>query len=112
MTAGAKTYLMAFDRRVAASDGAGNELGGWAEQFRAWVAIRFLRGGEAVQAARLEGEQPAILTVWASAQTKLVGHAWRAREVVSGRSWNVKSAALTDSRSEIEMVAMAGVADG
>ena len=59
---------MRLDTRVMfcrPSEGERTETGGskegWNEEFPAWAAARYLRGGEAVMASRMQGRRPAIL---------------------------------------------------
>ncbi|MGB0661323.1 MAG: phage head completion protein [Mangrovicoccus sp.] len=59
---------MRLDTRVeffSPSEGGRTETGGakrgWNAEFPAWVAVRHLRGGEAVMGARMQGRRPAIL---------------------------------------------------
>ncbi len=75
---------IAFDRRVEVDDGAGNTVGDWAEQFAAAARVMPLRGSEAVQAARLAGRQPVVITIPMSRQARAIGPDWRARDVRSG----------------------------
>lgn len=39
----------------------GGSKSGLSEEFSAWAAVRFLRGGESVLASRMQGRRPAIL---------------------------------------------------
>lgn len=71
-----------FDRRVIlqrrAADGAGDRTGAWVAIVTRDARVVYLRGGEAVQAQRLEGAQPVVIYVVKDADTVLVDNAWRA----------------------------------
>jgi head-tail adaptor len=75
---------VAFDKRTTTDDGYGNVDGAWQEQFLEPARIRPLRGGEGVQAARLSGTQPVIITVRSSARTRQVTSSWRIRDARTG----------------------------
>ena len=72
-------------------------------------------GTEAVEAARLAGRQPVILTVRRSADTRMVTTDWKATELDSGTEFNIRTAIdpmIGDSQHGhwIEMIAESGVA--
>lgn len=109
MTAtGKMTYLASFDAPVAASNGQGGTINAWAEQFTVWAAALFLRGGETVQAARLAGRQPVVVTVRRSAHTASIRLNWRMR--ISGVEYNIRAIVPTDDRAFYEITAESGVA--
>ena len=110
---GALDRRMAFDCRVAASDGMGNVVGAFAEQFTRAVCVTPLRSGETVMAARLEGKQPVSMLVRACAKTKLVSNDWRVRDVRNGAVYAVTSLPLlSDDGQFISFLAQTGGADG
>lgn len=110
--AGKRRFRLQFSKRMPKSDGYGNtEAGEWTPQFEQWTAIRFLRGTETVQAARLEGRSPAILTIRNSVNARQITHEWRAEDLQSGEIYQIKeNPRLTDDRADLEMLAEAGVA--
>jgi SPP1 family predicted phage head-tail adaptor len=111
MSAGELRDLVAFERRDELDDGYGNVDGAWVEQFRTAARIQPLKGGEAVQAARLAGTQPVVIRVRYCAAARSVAPAWRARDVRSGTIYNLRSAANMDEhRRYIDFLADAGVA--
>lgn len=112
MPAGKLYYSFAFDKREDVSDGMGNTRASWAEQFRCSAGKLVMRGGETVMAARLEGRQPVILTVRSETRTKAINSDWRARDVRTGETYNVRSSQHGESRAYIELLCEAGVADG
>ena len=93
-----------FERR--AEDDNGDRLGAWgADAVTVWTKTQALRGGEGVQAARLEGRQPFLLTVRASTATKLIDNAWRAvDDRDANRVFNIKSAVVTADRAWVEIL--------
>jgi hypothetical protein len=74
------------------------------------------RGGEAVQAQRLAGTQPAIIIVRYDSQTRTITPAWRAIHQVDGQAvatYALKTA--VDMEGDFKfwtMMAEAGAADG
>lgn len=67
-----------FQSREAVDDGAGNEISGpWATRFTVAAGFKALRGGEQVMAARLESQQPYIITVRQSSVTRQATTDWR-----------------------------------
>ncbi len=102
----------AFDKRSERPDGLGNTRAEWVEQFIVSAGLHDLRGGETVMAARLEGKQPAIVTIRRSAQTKQITTDWRARDVRSGDIYNIRTKTLTKNRAYFEMLCEKGVAHG
>ena len=99
-------------REVVANDGAGNERSDWVLQFTQRASRRFLRGGEAVQAARLEGRQPMIIEVRKNARSKLVSAAWRLVDTRSDVSYNIRAVSEAENPQFIDILAESGVADG
>lgn len=110
MTAGPMNYLAAFDRPVSLPDGSGGTENGWSEAFRTFAAFMFLRGGETVQAARLTGRQPVVVTIRNSVDAREVTSDWRMRDVRTGTVYNVRTAIPSDDRAMIELACESGVA--
>ncbi|WP_196258571.1 head-tail adaptor protein [Pelagibacterium limicola] len=79
--AGATRARVTFQKRGDADDGWGKVqpgAGDWEDQFTVWVGLAPMRGTETVMAARLQGQQPYVLTVRQSSQTRQITAAWRA----------------------------------
>lgn len=108
--AGKLRERFAFSSPVSASDGYGGVTDGFQDQFTLWARRRFLRGSEAVQAARLEGRQPAILTVRRSSQSEQIGTDWRATDTRTGAVFNIRSFEPSEDHASIDMLVEAGVA--
>lgn len=107
---GDMTFLMTFDKPTSAADGLGGTESGWAEQFTAWAEVRFLRGGETVQAARLTGRQPAVVTIRDSAAAREITADWRMRDARAGTVYNVRTIVPSDDRATLELTCESGVA--
>lgn len=101
---------VAFDAPTEAPDGYGGVETGWTEQFQARAHFRFLRGGETVQAARLEGRQPVVVTVRAHADALAVTPDYRLRDLRRGTVYNIRSIIETEERRYVEITAESGVA--
>lgn len=102
-----------FQSRAVVDDGAGNEVAGPFEtQFTVSASFAPLRGGEEVMAARLGGQQPYIVTVRQSSQTRQATTDWRlvdARDV--SRIFNIRAINDPDGRRAVfEILAQQGVA--
>ncbi len=102
--------LVAFDRPTEAADEYGGVNRTFAEAFRTAAAFMYLRGGETVQAARLEGRQPVVVTIRQSALAREVGPDWRMRDVRRGDTYNVRSIVPTNDRMFFELTCEKGVA--
>lgn len=78
-TAGALRERVHFQSRSMADDGFGQVLpaGEFETRFTVWASYLALRGSEAVQASRLQGKQPFIISVRRSSQTLQANEAWQ-----------------------------------
>lgn len=103
---------VAFDKLgEAVSDSLGNVQTTWAEQFVTAARITPRLGGEAVMAARLSGRQPVTITIRSSAASELIAPDWRARDVRTGKIYNIRSIANVDERHrQFDILAEEGVA--
>jgi SPP1 family predicted phage head-tail adaptor len=101
---------IAFDQRVELDDGAGNTVGDWAEQFTVAARVLPLKGSEAVQAARLAGQQPVVITVRMSRQARQIGPEWRARNTRTSAVYAITAPpANMDERGQfLDILATAG----
>ena len=101
---------VAFDAPVSVSDGHGGSVEDWQEQFSARAGIRYLRGGETVQAGRLRGQQAVVITVHNAPETQAVTAAWRVRDTVRGIVYNVRTNPVpTEDHRFLEITAESGV---
>lgn len=113
MTAGQLRERVAFFSREAQSDGAGNEEGEWVQAFVVAAELRPLQGSETVMAKRLDGIQPYVIIVRESSLTSQVTTDWMARDVRSGREFNITAIKNGDQKGAyLEMMAVHGRAVG
>ena len=104
MVNGAASFIcnFAFFAREKVNDGMGNTRGKWVPKFTTKAAITFRQGSETVQAARLEGKQPAFLTIRSFHAAKEITTEWcccDARETTfdaakgkfGGRVYNIRA---------------------
>ncbi|TCR01069.1 head-tail adaptor protein [Neorhizobium sp. JUb45] len=114
MQAGDLDQRVAFDASVSVPDGHGGTETGWAQDdvaTKVAANFRYLRGGEAVLAARLDGRQPVVVTVRRSSKTRLIDTNWRMRDVRTGIVYNIRSGPVpTDDRGYLEFTVESGVA--
>lgn len=113
MAAGKLSEVLSFRTRQNLDDGAGNEVSGpWIEQFKREAEVTALRGGESVQAARLSGKQPYLVTIRYCAEAAQVTTDWSAADVRTGVIYNILTAVPRPKRDYIDMMVQAGVAVG
>lgn len=98
-----------FDALVGVPDGSGGETLNWAEQFTTRAHFRYLRGSEAVIAARLQGKQPVVVTVRANSNTRAITPEWQMRDTRRGTAYNIRTAVPSDDRLFIELTCESGV---
>lgn len=110
MDAGDLYQKVAFDEPVTQSDGQGGTINGWSERFQRRAHYLWLRGGETVQAARLEGRQPLVITVRSDSGTRQITTDWRARDARSGAIFNIRGIVPSDNRAFLEITVESGVA--
>lgn len=102
---------VAFERRDLVDDGHGNQVGDWKEVFRTAARIKPMRGAETVQASRLAGEGPVVITVRSSDSTRAVTTDFRARDARKGTIFNILSIVNPDEKSEfLDLECKSGVA--
>lgn len=102
---------VAFEARDRVVDNLGNEEGEFSERFTCAAEIRAKFGGEAVTAARLGGEQPAVVTIRMTEATSEINPAWRARDIRTGVIYNIRSIADPDGAGcWLELLCQSGVA--
>jgi len=111
MSAGKLDRRFRFEARADEDDGYGNTTGGWSVQFTRWGGLAYRRGGEGVIAGRLEGRQPAILTVRRDGDTSRISNDWRCVDEGDGTVFAIReNPTRTDDRLFLEMLVEAGVA--
>lgn len=109
--AGMLDRRLSFESRTKVDDGFGNTIGSWVAQFTTAANRKWLRGGEAVMAARLESRQPVILTIRNSGDARLIGNDWRAVDTRDGTIYNIReNPKESENRGYLEMLAESGVA--
>lgn len=110
---------VAFDSRQEIDDGAGNFEGKFVQVFECRAAFVYLRGTEAVIAARLEGRQPIVVRVRRNSMTSQIDHDWQMRNLRDsaweGEYWNgptyaVRSIIPTENRLYLDIAVERGVA--
>ncbi|WP_374832960.1 phage head closure protein [Paenochrobactrum pullorum] len=72
--------------------------------------IRFLRGGETVQAARLTGKQPVVVTVRRSNNMASLTTDSQMKDARTGTEYQIRAIVPSESRQFIEITAESGVA--
>ena len=99
-----------FRRQTTDADG---EASGYEDVVTRDVRIMPLKGGEAVQANRLAGRRPVIITVRRDNDTKLIDNGWQAKDArAAGDSppvviaWDIASVILTEDLQWIEVQAV------
>lgn len=96
--AGDLRHRVAFEQSVQADDGGGLATAGFVAQFETAAGIAYLKATEGVVAERLQGVQPAVITVRDEGRTRQVAAGWRARDVRTGLVYRVTATSL-DRRS-------------
>ncbi len=111
MPAGELRERVAFDQIAESDSSYGIVAGEWEEQFITAARIRFLVGSEPVIAQRLQGVQPAVITVRSFIATRRVDTSWRARNVRTGEIFNIRSVTPGEDKAYIDFLCEAGVAN-
>ncbi|MBB5702143.1 hypothetical protein FHS76_002018 [Ochrobactrum daejeonense] len=99
---------VAFDIMTSQPDGQGgyNQV---PETITTRAHFRFLRGGETVQAARLNGKQPVVATIRRNERTRLIKTDTVMRDTRTGTKYNIRAVVPTDDRKFLEVTAESGV---
>lgn len=119
-SAGDLRFRVRFDRQVLTTDPYGGSTSAWSTTDNGsivrWAKIKPMMGGEGVQAARLQGTQPVLLTVRRDSSTKLIDGSWRAVQMLNGSPvayFALKTAQdMEMDNSFVTMLAISGAADG
>lgn len=81
--------------------------GDWTAVVTRDARIQPLKGGEAVQAARMSGRQPVIIAVRRDAVTAAIDNSYRAVDARDATQvWDVVSKILTEDRAWVELQAI------
>lgn len=100
----------AFDKPTSQSDGQGGQENGWQEVFQCRGRMLVRRGGEEVIAARLKGVQPVVITIREVDQVVELLPEYRARDLDTGKTYNITSLVIAENRRDLEITATHGVA--
>lgn len=103
--AGALRDRVALQRR--SLDANSDPLGPWATVEVRRAEIINLRGGEGVQAQRLQGLQPVVVAVRADTLTRSVDTAWRAVNERTAQVYDITSVTETNDRAWVEILGVA-----
>lgn len=115
MGAGQLRDRFTIQRNMATPDWTGHPAEpDWQDQFTVWGGIQFMRGGEAVIAARLTARQPAILTIRNSSQSRGILPSDRVKDARTGEIFNIREQPRVskDNRGFLEVLIEAGASDG
>lgn len=113
MSAGQLRERVAFESRGRVDDGYGNvESGEWVTEIgRIAARIEPRKGAESIQAARLAGRKPVLITVRVCDDTDRITTDWRARNLRTDELYNIRSKENPDEhRRYYTMEAESGVA--
>lgn len=111
MEAGRLNRRLQFSERRQVDDGAGNTAAEFVPQFECAAALKRLKSGESVMAARLEAKEQVIVTVRRGMNTRRITHEWRAVDTRSGTVYQIKEEPReSDDRGSFDFLAMSGVA--
>ena len=102
---------VAFDARTRTPDGYGGTNSVWQEAFTAAAHFTYLRGGETVMQARLQGKQVVVVRVRNSEQARAVTPDARLRDVRRDVEYNVRSGPVpSEDRAWVDFTCESGVA--
>lgn len=102
---------VAFEtRETDGDDGGGGVHETWKERFCCRAEYTHMRGGETLQAARMEGRHPQIIRVRAADATRAVTTDWRIRDRRTGDIFNIRDIERRTDRLYIDFLAEKGVA--
>lgn len=90
--AGVLRQRVTFAERNTIQDEYGNVSTGWIDRCTVNANITPRLGGEAVEAARLQGRQPVVIRVRSTPATRVITTDWKATDIRSGTEYNVRTA--------------------
>lgn len=95
------------------TDDYGNVESGFVDQFTVAANILYVKGGEQVMAARLDGKQPVVITIRSSTESAQIKTDWRAVDARDPtRIFNVRSIQPSDRKDFTELLCEIGGANG
>jgi SPP1 family predicted phage head-tail adaptor len=111
MSAGELRERVTFQQRSYQSDGYGNSEGDFGDAFTVAARIKPARGAESIQAARLAGREPVVITVRYSSDTAEIRTEWRAYDARSQKYYNIRSIVNPDEhKAYLDLECDGGVA--
>lgn len=113
-SAGQLRERVAYEERAAiADDGYGNTEGDWQVKFYRSASIVPKLGGEQVQASRLSGVQPYLITMRSDSDTRTIIVEGRLRNARTDAIYNIRTVTNPDLKNHyLELLVEEGVADG
>lgn len=103
--AGELTRRVTFQQR--GLDANSDRLGPLAPAVTRSARIQPLKGSEAVQASRMAGLQPVIITIYRDSLTKLIDDSYEAVDARdSSIAWDITSAIITEDLAWVEILAV------
>lgn len=108
---------LAFDKPTLINNSLAVTEQGWQEVCSVMAGIRYLRGSEVAQAARLSGRQPVVVTIWALGLAMSINGSFRGRvldrgtgdaDTWDGEVMNVHTVVPTDDRQWLEITGEIG----
>lgn len=108
--AGQLIEKIAFDALSSVADGYGNYQEEWVEQFSTRAGFTWLRGGESIQAARLEGNQPLVVRIRVSDDSNRIKPDWRMRDLRSGLVFAIRGVTRSLDRGYLDVLVQSGTA--
>ena len=105
------THAGQLDRKVIfyqrALDENGDRLGALTAVVTRQARVQPLKGGEAVQAQRMAGQQPVIITVRRDGTTKTIDNSFEAEDARDETvKWDVQSTIITEDLQWVEILAV------
>lgn len=88
----------------------GNTVSVWQGQGEVWAGITYLRGTESVMASRLQGRQPAVVRLRASALSRSVAPDWRVMHGAVAYAVRSVNPDPEGDRAWVDLLVEAGVA--
>lgn len=104
---------VAFDAPFEQTDVYGDVQQGFQDAILAYhcsAHFLFLKGGETVQASRLAGRQPVVVTIRNSAKAREITPAWRMRDLRLPDVYNIRSIVPSPDSAWLELTCEKGVA--
>lgn len=90
MQAGRLRHRITFETFAGTDDGFGNKSGLWVLALKAWGDLKETRGGERIEAGRVEASATGTLRVRQDSLSLTITEAHRVKDHL-GRYWNIRS---------------------